>query len=128
MLFHYACVRDVPIPRLPGYDGIQVVKERNQFYFLHRSYSRGRDIVRPCAKKFAAIAAHVSTLAAMDTSWAAKKELRQTMARQSIAALEEALKQGHESRVAIAMQSQHLVRDVHTLPTAMRPGVGNLPR
>lgn len=87
MLFHYACVRDVPIPRLPGYDGIQVVKERNQFYFLHRSYSRGRDVVRPCAKKFAAIAAHVDTLAAREEAWAAKRELRQAMMRHSIATL-----------------------------------------
>jgi hypothetical protein len=98
MLFHYACVRDIPIPRLPDYDGIQIVKERNQFYFLHRSYTRGRDVVRPCAKKFAAIASHVETLAAVEVAWVAKKE--HAMARQSIAT---ALKQGCELQAAITM-------------------------
>lgn len=118
MLFHYACVQNVPTPRLPGYDAMQVMKERNQFYFRHRSYKRGRDIVRPCAKKFAAIAAHVDTLAAREESWAAEKERSRAVAKQAIAAMEELLKRGYDTRTAIAMRMQ-FVSGGYPSPTAL---------
>lgn len=76
LLFHYACVRNTSTPEVPGYDGVTYTKERNQFYFAYRHYSRVKDFVEPSRDYYAGIAAHVKELCFMESAMVEFRDAR----------------------------------------------------